>query len=123
MIYIEQKCKYLSDSWADNARRRQIQLEEEQKRKELLARKQAELDAVADLLNKAIRWQQSRLMRDYLATLVQKAENNLNLNAELSDWISWAKHKIDWYDPLIQVNDDLLNEDDRKTLVERLIKK
>ena len=123
MIYIELKCKELSDCWAENACRRQIQLEKEQKRKELLARKQAELNAVADLLNKAIRWQQSKFMRDYLATIVQNAENNLNSNDELSEWISWAKHKIDWYDPLIQVKDDLLNDGDRKTLTDRLIKK
>jgi len=34
-----------------------------------------------------------------------------------------AKHKIDWYDPLIQIEDDLLNDDDRQTLVERLRRK
>ena len=123
LIYIELKCKRLSDIWAENDRKRQIELEAEQKRKELLARKQAELNAVADLLNQAIRLQQVKFMRDYVAIVAKNAKNDLNLDAELSDWISWAKHKIDWYDPLIQIDDDLLNDDDRQTLVERLRRK
>ena len=123
LIYIELQCKRLSDIWAENDRKRQIELEAEQKRKELLARKQAELNAVADLLNQAIRLQQTKFMRDYVDFVSQNAKNNLNKNAELIDWISWANHKIDWYDPLIQVEDDLLDDDDRKALVERLIKK
>jgi hypothetical protein len=123
LIYIELKCKRLSDIWAENDRKRQIELEAEQKRKEFLERKQAELNAVADLLNQAIRLQQAKFMRDYVDFVAQNAENDLNQNEELNDWISWAKHKIDWYDPLIQVEDDLLDDDDRKTLVERLRKK
>jgi len=123
LIYIELKCKRLSDIWAENERKRQIELEAEQKRKELLARKQAELNAVADLLNQAIRLQHAHFMREYVEIVAQNAQKNLNLNAELNDWLSWAKHKIDWYDPLIQVEDDLLDDDDRKTLVERLRKK
>ena len=123
LIYIELSCKRLSDIWAENDRKRQIELEAEQKRKELLARKQAELNSVADLLNQAIRLQQAKFMRDYVYFVSQNGKNNLNLNADLNDWISWAKHKIDWYDPLIQVEDDLLDDDDRQTLVERLRKK
>ena len=123
MIYIELKCKELSDIWAENERRRQIELEMERKIKEFLARKQAELEAVEDLLNQAIRLQQAEFMRDYVAIVEKNAENNITQNAELSDWLSWAKHKIDWYDPLIQVDDDLLDDDDRKALVQRLRKK
>jgi hypothetical protein len=62
-------------------------------------------------------------MRDYVDFVSKNGKNNLNLNADLNDWISWAKHKIDWYDPLIQVEDELLDDDDRQTLVERLRKK
>ena len=104
-------------------RRRQIELEKERKIKEFIARKQAELEAVEDLLNQAIRLQQAKFMRDYVAIVEKNAENNITQIAELSNWLSWAKHKIDWYDPLIQVEDDLLDNDDRKTLVERLRKK
>ncbi|MBW8331102.1 MAG: hypothetical protein K0M40_03695 [Prolixibacteraceae bacterium] len=123
LIYLELKCKKRQEERIEDELKRQIQLEAEQKRKELLARRQAELYAVEDLLNQAIRLQQAKFMRDYVDFVSQNAENNITQNTELSDWISWAKHKIDWYDPLIQVDDDLLDDDDRKTLVERLRKK
>lgn len=118
MIYIEMKCKELSDYWAENERRRQIELEADRKKKELLARKQAELNAVEELLNRAIRWQQARFMREYLAVVMQNTENNVK--SESMDWIYWAKHKIDWYDPLIQAPDELLDDSDRQKLVEML---
>jgi len=115
MIYIEMKCKELSDYWAENERQRQIELEADRKRKELQARKQTELNAIEDLLNQAIRWQQARFMREYLAVVIQNTENNMN--SESIDWINWAKHKIDWYDPLIQAPDELLDNLDRQKLV------
>lgn len=93
-------------------------MEADRKRKELQALKQAKLNAVEDLLNRAIRWQQARFMREYLAVVVQNTENNMN--AESMDWINWAKHKIDWYDPLIQAPDELLDNSDRQKLVEML---
>jgi hypothetical protein len=67
--------------------------------------------------------QHAHFMREYVEIVAQNAQKKLNLNAKLNDWISWAKHKIDWYDPLIQVEDDLLDDEDRKALVERLRKK
>jgi hypothetical protein len=40
---------------------------------------------------------------------------------ESQEWIDWAKKKIDWYDPFIQAEDDLLNDSDRTKIAEILI--
>ena len=118
LIYLELKCSEIKEWRLENDRKRRIKEEEERKRKEMLARKQAEINSVVDLLNQAIRWQQTRFMREYLSSVIQNGKNPLNIDVDFQGWIDWAKKKIDWYDPFIQAKDDILNDSDRQKIVD-----
>jgi hypothetical protein len=118
LIYLEIKCSEIKEWRLENDRKRRIIEEEERKRKEMLARKQTEINSVVDLLNQAIRWQQTRFMREYVSSVIQNGKNPLNIDDDFQEWIDWAKKKIDWYDPFIQAKDDLLNDSDRQKIVD-----
>ena len=118
LVYLELKSNKILQERIEDERIRQIRAEEERKKMEFLALKHKELNAFEDLFNQALRWQQARFMRDYLSTVIENEKCNLTTDTELNDWINWAKQKIDWYDPLIKAKDDLLDDTDRKKLVE-----
>ncbi len=43
---------------------------------------------------------------------------NRNVDTANSEsWLEWAKKKLDWYDPHIEADDELLKDVDRDTLV------
>lgn len=121
LIYLELKCSEIKAWRLENERKRKIIEDEEQKRRELLARKQAELSSFEKLFKQAIRWQQTKLMRDYLSSVIQNGKISVDSEVEFQEWIDWAKKKIDWYDPFIQAEDEILNDSDRKRMVEILI--
>jgi len=35
---------------------------------------------------------------------------------DVLEWLEWARSKADWYDPFIEIHDDLLDSIDRETL-------
>jgi hypothetical protein len=75
-----------------------------------------ELEKFKDLLAMATRWQKAQYLRSFIKELESK---NLKLPIKferLEDGIEWAKEKADWYDPLIEQEDDLLQNIDRDTL-------
>lgn len=92
--------------------------EQEQKRirKELEQRQEKELANFKNLQRKAKRWRQSMVLRNFLETLEDNANINNHLTEELGTWLTWAKRKADWYDPLIESEDELLKEVDRESL-------
>jgi hypothetical protein len=116
MIYIEMKAKELSDCWAENERRQQIEAELERQRKERIARKQAEMNAVKNLIFQANSWKQTIIIREYLETL----EKNPGLTDHGKGWLVWARKKVEWLDPFIQVTDEILDDNDRNRLIEGL---
>ena len=120
LIYLEIKCSEIKEWRLENERKRRIIVEEEEKRKELFARKQAELNSFIELHNQAIRWQQTRLMREYISSVIQNGNNPFNIDVDFHEWIDWAKKKIDWYDPFIQAKDNILNDSDRQAIVDIL---
>jgi len=60
-------------------------------------------------------------MKDYLSSVIQNSKINLERELEYHEWIAWAKKKIDWYDPFIQAEDEILNDSDRQRIAEILI--
>lgn len=61
-------------------------------------------------------WEKSRLMRRYLDEIERLARERNNYEEELEKYLIWARKKLDWYDPLINKDDELLNDVDKKTL-------
>lgn len=67
------------------------------------ARQRKEMKDFKDLVNEAKQWKQAQLLREYL-----QAKSNAN-----SDWLTWAKHKVNWLDPLVLAEDEWLKNIDR----------
>jgi hypothetical protein len=40
----------------------------------------------------------------------------IETNFDITNWLTRAKRKADWYDPSIEANDELLNDIDLNTL-------
>lgn len=78
--------------------------------------RKTELKLFKELLSKAICWQQSKFIRDFITGL-EKQEDSGN-NPDRQNYIQWAKKKVDWFDPLIKGEDDLLDEADRNKVYE-----
>ena len=58
----------------------------------------------------ATRLHQTNIIREYIKTVEAKAIENEPLTSELKDWVQWASKKADWYDPLINGDDPLLDD-------------
>lgn len=85
--YLE-KARLWHQNWE---RQRKLDLERE-------ARKKQEVNEVRGLIDQAQQWKRAQLLRDYLAAMP-------DANPE---WLTWAKKKADWFDPLISAEDELL---------------
>ena len=45
--------------------------------------------------------------------------STLPVSDDLKNWLDWARKKADWYDPLINIKDDLLENVDPDFLLKR----
>ncbi|MDP1844221.1 MAG: hypothetical protein Q8K64_12430 [Sediminibacterium sp.] len=72
-----------------------------------------ELKRFKELLNNAKKYNEVIMMRDYIDAVKSRNELSDIPNKEnLEDWINWARKKVDWYDPLINLPDtDFINVD------------
>jgi hypothetical protein len=95
--------------WADEREKKRLEDERE-------ACKEKELNDFKNLLKSAKRFDEVKQLRAYITAIEQNAISNNSMTAELNAWIDWAKKKTDWYDPLIQREDELLNNDYRANL-------
>jgi hypothetical protein len=95
--------------------------EEERKAKELIEnekweRKKKELIAFKKLLAESERWQRVKLIRSYINDIESLKKNEDNGLGEIEEWLVWAKNKVDWYDPYVNLEDPLLEDVDKETL-------
>ena len=93
--------------------------EELRVKQELEKRKQIELANFKLLLADAERLDKVTKLRNYIKTVEDNVNANNSNDQKINDWISWAKDKADWYDPLVKKEDELLNENDIKELEEK----
>lgn len=93
----------------DYDRKRQIE-------KDYQKRKEDDLLAFKDTLNKAERWHKAANLRNYINEVELKATANNNLTEETKTWLFWARKKADWYDPFVESYDEHLNGVDKETL-------
>lgn len=87
-------------------------LEYEQKRKieeEREARFQEEVNKFKQLKENAKRWQKTVEIRNYIQAVETNAIKTNTLTPELIKWIKWSNHKADWYNPIIQKEDEFFN--------------
>ncbi len=84
--------------------------------KELQRLKDEELLMFSNLMNSATRWHKSQYLKNYIKEFEEYTTQSNSFNAEKEKWIEWAKEKIDWYDPFIEKEIELLKGIDRDTL-------
>ncbi|MCW3805724.1 hypothetical protein [Plebeiibacterium marinum] len=87
--------------------------EQERLKKELEARKKQELDDVKLLFKESNSWHKSNILNNYINEIEKRAIETNSLTDELKNWLTWAKQKADWYNPLIRKEDEFLTDIDR----------
>jgi hypothetical protein len=104
--------------WREQCRINQIKREVEQKiRKDYEARKELEFNNTKDLFKEAEYHNKAKIIRDYIDSIEHQATKKNNLTTELKEWLQWAKDKVDWFDPLVNKEDNLLTEKDKEELI------
>lgn len=88
-------------------RRKQEEIQREIKVQQA-AIKKAELEKTKQLFSNFETWKKVKEMREYITVL--------EANNHSSDYIQWAKDKVDWLDPTLAKEDCLLTKDDRVQL-------
>lgn len=81
--------------------------EKERIEREIKESKEAELKRFTDIFKEAIQLHHATILRNYI--------DQLHSNSSVEkDWIEWARNKIDWYDPLVNTSDRLLDDNYKK---------
>jgi hypothetical protein len=87
-----------------------IKYEEEKKIKEEIKKlRNEEVERFNRLVKLSEQYDKTLIIRRYIEAVKQKAINTDNLTPEKEEWINWANDKADWFDPLINKPDDILN--------------
>lgn len=81
---------------------------------EFKARKAKEIIKTQKLFSDAEKFEKATIYRNFINATEQKAIQENSLTEELKDWIKWANEKTDWFDPFINREDELLNDNDRE---------
>lgn len=99
------------------------QLEEERRKKELERKQQIEIEAnnFKNLFLDANRLHHANIMMNYINKVELNANNNKQMSNELKEWIVWAKNKVEWFNPLINAEDPILNNDIKMSIFKELI--
>lgn len=100
------------------AREAEIRQEKQRQEEELKVKREKELLDFKLLLLRARRWDDAVRLRNYL-NAVERGERRSPPPEEFVNWLAWAREKVDWYDPLVETDDELLNDVDRDTLLFR----
>jgi hypothetical protein len=103
---------YLLECWRQNDERR----EKERIKQEFEKRKEKELAGFKWLLEQSQRWQKANILRNYIDSMETESIAKNNVSDEHKKWLTWARKKVDWYDPHIEAEDELLKGVNRDTL-------
>lgn len=96
--------------WKERSRIARLQREEEEKRlAEIKKRRDEEITKFNKLVALSEQHNKTLLIRQYIDAVKEKAINTNNLTFETQEWIKWATDKADWYDPLTNKNDEILD--------------
>lgn len=94
---------------------RLLRLEKERVQEENIKNREKELGKFINLLNQSERWNKVTILRKYLQEIEFSETKNSSLTDSLTEWLAWAKNKIDWFDPLIEREDEILGKFNMKT--------
>lgn len=93
--------------WEQQSRERKIREELEA---QLRQSKYDDLEKFRKLILDSERWSKANEIRNYIKYVESNKERLSQKFENIDNWIAWAKKRVDWYDPLIDSEDDLLSE-------------
>jgi hypothetical protein len=113
---MEVESQRITEMQMENEKRWQEQRDKEREQLEIEEKKGTELFLFKEALAKASRWHKANNLRNYIKAFEQNCNSTNALTEENKLWLSWAKKKADWYDPFIEMEDELLMDVDRNNL-------
>lgn len=106
---VEAKFQELFQIWAERERKEKIAEEQRLIKLAIQKRKDDELLKFKEFNKNAHRWHNYLLLKEYY-------EEVINNHSADDEWIEWAKNKLNWYNPFINKEDELLSESDKDKL-------
>lgn len=100
----------------ESERRRVEQEKKHQRQIELEKLQTTELNNFVEFKTNAELWQKATLMREYLVALEDDTKKKGTYDLNMQQYLKWARKKVDWYDPLVEIEDELLRKIDKITL-------
>lgn len=96
--------------WEEDSRIRKIEREKQEAiERAIVERKQKEIKDFKALLQGAERFDEVTKLRSYVNAVQESADP---LDEQLHQWISWARAKINWMDPLVNSSDEIFTYED-----------
>lgn len=114
--HIRENVISIQEERRESERRRIAQEIERQHQRELEKLQAEELNNFIEIKTNAELWKNTTIMREYLAALEEATQKNGTYNLNIQQYLEWARKKVDWYDPLVQIEDELLEKADKTTL-------
>lgn len=94
--------------------RERIYQEEEERKEKIRNAKKNEAQKVKELLNLVEDYRIACEIRNYINSISSQD----NLSSEMKDWIKWANKKADWFDPIIDREDEILGKREHQESLE-----
>lgn len=105
------------NDWKAKAEKQRIEREEQQKiQKERQEKHDLEMALFKTLFQRAIRWEKSRLLRNYINELESRMTREMPDYETSQQYIEWARKKADWYDPFTNAIDEWLTDKDLRDI-------
>jgi hypothetical protein len=114
---LELEARRIKDERIQHKKAQEEYQEKERIRREIEKKKETELLNFKKLLQGAHRLNQAEIIRNYINAVESSAQGENIKSEELEKWIEWARKKVEWYDPLIELDDELLKDVDKDTLI------
>lgn len=87
-------------------KRERIQREEEERKEKIRNAKKNEAQKIKELVNCSEDYKIACEIRNYINAISKQD----NLTEEIKEWIKWANKKANWFDPIINEEDELLGK-------------
>lgn len=98
------------ERWAKMAEKERIRKEREQ-------RKKLEVKSFQQLARDASRWKECQMIREYIDQKERNALAENDSSEEIMAWLEWARKKVDWYDPMVALEDEWLADTTSETIM------
>ena len=99
----------------ERLRQAELQRIAEERYQFLISRRESEQTKFKKLEEDARNFERASRLRIYADVVEQRAASEPNgITSEVLDWLSWARAKADWIDPLIKVSDLILDAPEPK---------